>query len=371
MTKLSDLTDSNAVRKAVAEFDKLGRDTFLKRYGFGPARRYLLSVNGKLYDSKAIVGAAYGFQHGAALQPTDFSGGEATVGKTLERLGFSVIEQEATHPLEMFVPNAIYNRKQDIHARYGGQERGGICTPRKVKAIFLFTGASGAQFGYSDHWTDDGVYLYTGEGQKGAMDFTGGNRAIRDHAADGKELLLFESLGKLEGVRFIGAFTCASWEEVTAVDVQKATRSAIVFHLVPCETHGAVAAEEQLPATSKKSLADLRKLAMTAAKPTAAKRRGAGRSYRARSVAVKDYVLARAAGKCECCGEKAPFVRKSGEPYLEPHHTQRLADDGPDDPRFVAAICPTCHRRVHHGVDGATVNTKIVEIVEAIEAGLE
>ena len=51
MTKLSDLTDSNAVRKAVAEFDKLGRDTFLKRYGFGPARRYLLSVNGKLHDS--------------------------------------------------------------------------------------------------------------------------------------------------------------------------------------------------------------------------------------------------------------------------------------------------------------------------------
>jgi hypothetical protein len=39
-------------------------------------------------------------------------------------------------------------------------------------------------------------------------------------------------------------------------------------------------------------------------------------------------------------------------PNLEPHHIRRLADGGPDHPRWVAALCPTCHRRVHHGVDG-------------------
>jgi hypothetical protein len=48
--------------------------------------------NGKRYDSKAIVGAAYGFQHPqkGQLRAEDFSGGENTVRTLLEGLGFSV-----------------------------------------------------------------------------------------------------------------------------------------------------------------------------------------------------------------------------------------------------------------------------------------
>jgi hypothetical protein len=61
---------------------------------------------------------------------------------------------------------------------------------------------------------------------------------------------------------------------------------------------------------------------------------------------VKAYVLRRANGCCEACGEEAPFVRKDGTPYLEPHHTRRVADGGPDHPAWVAAICPTCHRQI-------------------------
>ena len=36
-----------------------------------------------------------------------------------------------------------------------------------------------------------GVFLYIGEGQKDDMLFVQGNKAIRDHAADGKDLHLF------------------------------------------------------------------------------------------------------------------------------------------------------------------------------------
>jgi 5-methylcytosine-specific restriction protein A len=36
-----------------------------------------------------------------------------------------------------------------------------------------------------------GVFLYIGEGQKDDMLFVRGNKAIRDHAADGKDLHLF------------------------------------------------------------------------------------------------------------------------------------------------------------------------------------
>jgi hypothetical protein len=41
-----------------------------------------------------------------------------------------------------------YNRRDDIHARFGGQRQGGISTPSGVPYIFLFTGESGEQYGY-------------------------------------------------------------------------------------------------------------------------------------------------------------------------------------------------------------------------------
>ncbi|MBR1296652.1 HNH endonuclease signature motif containing protein [Bradyrhizobium sp. AUGA SZCCT0042] len=67
-------------------------------------------------------------------------------------------------------------------------------------------------------------------------------------------------------------------------------------------------------------------------------------------------MLKRAAGICESCAKSAPFFKSNGEPYLEPHHTRRLADGGPDHPRWVAAICPTCHREIHHGQNGRERN---------------
>ena len=38
------------------------------------------------------------------------------------------------------------------------------------------------------------------------MEFVRGNRAIRDHALDGKDLHLFQALGKGEGYRYVGRF---------------------------------------------------------------------------------------------------------------------------------------------------------------------
>jgi hypothetical protein len=59
-----DVVGHQHVRQAVAEYDRLGQDEFLSRYGFGRARAYLLIVDGKSYDSKAILGVAYGFAAG-------------------------------------------------------------------------------------------------------------------------------------------------------------------------------------------------------------------------------------------------------------------------------------------------------------------
>ena len=89
-------------------------------------------------------------------------------------------------PWGPFQEQQIYNRRRDIHAVYGGQPQGGICTPGDHPLIVVFTGESGEQHGYSDGWTSEGTFRYFGEGQVADMVFTRGNRAIRDHLWDGK-----------------------------------------------------------------------------------------------------------------------------------------------------------------------------------------
>ncbi len=82
--------------RAVEEFDRLGRRAFLERYGFGPSRTYHLVVDGRSYDSKAIVGAAHGFLPGLRpLRPSEFSGGLDHAVKVLTDLGFRVEHSSA------------------------------------------------------------------------------------------------------------------------------------------------------------------------------------------------------------------------------------------------------------------------------------
>jgi len=60
----------------------------------------------------------------------------------------------------LFVPEQLYHRKRDIHAKFGGQEQGGMFTPAKHNLIFLVTGHSGKQHGYEDRWSEDGTTFF-------------------------------------------------------------------------------------------------------------------------------------------------------------------------------------------------------------------
>jgi len=59
---------------------------------FGPATAYLLILDGKGYDSKAILGVAYQLATGRPLGSGDFSGGVAAQGAAhvLRALGFEI-----------------------------------------------------------------------------------------------------------------------------------------------------------------------------------------------------------------------------------------------------------------------------------------
>jgi 5-methylcytosine-specific restriction protein A len=367
---LSDLTEK-AVLSAIAEFDALQRAPFLQKYRFGKSRGYFLIYRGKRYDSKAIAGAAHGHL-GGAFQPlgaSDFSGGDKTVAKRLRELHFTVLDPtNVSREGIPFEVGRLYHRQRDIHQVFGGQERGGIATPGGAPFVFLFTGETGQQFGYADGWRSDGVFAYTGEGQEGDMTFVRGNKAIRDHMIDGRDLLLFEAT-KTKGVhRFRGCFAFAGWEIVDAPDRNTRQRKAIVFELVPLtEVEQALPADEEEAKLENKSLSELRALALAAAAIPKAHSKEARRNYYARSAKIKIYVLKRAKGLCEACKREAPFLRKNGSPYLEPHHIRRIADGGPDHPKFVAAVCPTCHRLIHHGEGGAKLNADLEKHVLKVE----
>ncbi|QLI80861.1 HNH endonuclease [Chitinibacter fontanus] len=355
---LSLLTSADAVRAAIAECDQLGRDEFLKKYGYKNSRLYPLEYQGNIYDSKAIAGVAYGYEHGTPLKASEFNGGVATVIPALARLGFNVME--ANNPSIALVKGTTYFRK-DLLAKYGGQLQCGIWTPKEFPVVLLFTGDNGKNYGYRDGWTEDGVFLYTGEGQTGDMTFTNGNLAIREHRNNGKDLLLFEDLGKGKGVRYIGLFECGSWHEKNGYDKKNQKRKLIIFNLIPVET-AATDIETQLEAVNtSQSFEDLRAAAYAASKTNKAgsKASETKRSWYERSAKVSNYVLKRSKGICEACDQPAPFMKKNGTPYLEPHHTRRLADNGLDHPIWVGAICPTCHRRIHSGQDGIEWNKQL------------
>jgi 5-methylcytosine-specific restriction protein A len=76
-----------------------------------------------------------------------------------------------------FIPNQLYKRSL-IHDEYGGNRQGGISPSAKVPYIFIFSGKSGAQYGYKDGWDNNNIFTDTGEGQEGDMQFIKGNLAL-------------------------------------------------------------------------------------------------------------------------------------------------------------------------------------------------
>lgn len=263
-----------------------------------------------------------------------------------------------------FEEGKVYNRRQDIHARFGGQQQGGIITPSHHALVIIITGEEGLAHGYSDRLRPDGAFEYFGEGQIGDMAMQRGNLAIASHSAEGKSLLLFRKTK--EGLRFFSEMVFEKHHVEPAPDREGNQRQAIVFELRSL-TAIVEKTEEKATAEPSKALAELRVLALSASGVSPLTQTATLRNIYQRSRDVRNYVLARAAGKCEGCTAPAPFKRKDGSPYLEPHHIRRVSDGGPDDPRFVISLCPNCHRRVHAGTDGEQYNSALFEKMKMIE----
>jgi 5-methylcytosine-specific restriction enzyme A len=272
----------------------------------------------------------------------------------------------------MFVVGEKYNRSKDIHDKFGGNRQGGIASCKTHPYIFLFTGESGENYGYEDGWQNDqDVFLYTGEGQIGDMEFKRGNKAIRDHIKNGKQLLLFYALGKNKPVEYVGEFECSSTGLGDRPDKNGDNRRTIQFNLHPVALEISFDLEED-STLLEKNILELRSDALKSVTPPETTDWHQSKQIRRkRSNIIKEYVLKRANGICELTNTEAPFFKNNGEPYLEVHHINRLSDGGLDHPSNCAAISPNSHKEIHFGIKGKELDQKLAKLVAQKEFMLD
>lgn len=201
--KLTDLTQSVAVERAMAEFRAMGRGAFVEKYGFRRSRDFFVVHEGRAYDSKPLAAAAHGHQPGfRPLEWDDFSGGDPVI-KTFERLGFHVGQVTSAQLTE----GEVYTR-QDLRSLFGVTDstiNNGFYRPQDTRSIWLFVTSEKTtpELGSINKFDGD-LFIWLGQ-NAGRTD-----AQIIDHEANGREILLFHRATKSHhaggGFVFEGAF---------------------------------------------------------------------------------------------------------------------------------------------------------------------
>jgi 5-methylcytosine-specific restriction enzyme A len=353
------------ILQAVAEYDRLGQDRFLEKYGFGAARSYWLVVDGKAYDSKAIVGAAHGFLPGQEpLAAADFSGGAATVGRLLSGLGFQV-----TQAMPGLTVGELVERLSALRLYRSPDGRQALYQPLALLWAFgrahrglarmAEWGETQAALGeflerHGEHRRPD--YPVTALYHAGLWDL-GSPRPVPPAHGDAAQRwsISNQPVSGLPApvynlVRYSGEARVAATATIVDRYLQDADHNAI---LADARLADADVADDEVPAgdviLARSPLEDeYRRLCGI----------GAGTGDRGprlgqprvsvdilRLESARRAVRLRSEGHCEnprCTGEPQD-VTDAGRPILDVDHIQDLAKGGPDHPEQMIALCPNCH----------------------------
>lgn len=231
--------------------------------------------------------------------------------------------------------------------------------------VVVFTGSRhGKRAGYPDRRDSDGTFLYGGQGTVWSQRFAGANRILLEQE---RTVLLFHTWRPPRSWkgwnRFAGVFLVARYR-FEGGRGRRAGDELLVVTLAPARpTVDASLAPEDL----EENLNVLRTAALGASRETVPAA-STLQAYRHRSDIVTRHVLAWNRGRCKMCERPAPLITPPGAPYLEAHHTQWLADDGPDDLFRVGAVCPNCHREAHHGPNPENFRSKLETRIARNEA---
>lgn len=165
------------------------------------------------------------------------------------------------------------------------------------------------------------------------------------------------------------------WVLVPVADLEKATDALLEEVLIESGANHAILSTKKEPPVLCASLEELERESSRLFREFSGKEpegqvspkkfRGYADQFE-RDAAVVAYVLHVAKGKCECCMNFAPFVKRNGLPYLEVHHVRPLAAGGSDRSSNAIAVCPNCHRELHHGALATDIVERLYSRVERL-----
>ena len=357
-----------AVLAAVAEYDKLGQDDFLRKYGFDRARSYLLIHDGRAYDSKAIVGAAHGFLRGETpLTSRQFSGGEATVGRLLRRLGFTV-----RIPAQLTADDLV-ELVSKLHVRWSS----GLPALYQPVALLWAIGRAYRGEPRLESWGATRLQLgellvrYGVRGERPRPDYPVAalynaelwelevgatpvptvhgdaelERWFSRHAPRGGlvspvyELMRNSASARVAVVRAILETFFQDADYVELLEEVGLTDTGIAAEMGESEDTAVLRSPLEEAYQRLCSIADRKRMMNEGKRVTRILARPV------RSASARRAVLLRSGGSCEnpdCTGE-ANDRTDTGDPILEIDHIHDLARGGPDDPTQMIALCPNCH----------------------------
>jgi 5-methylcytosine-specific restriction enzyme A len=353
---LRDIT-REAVLAAIAEYDRLGQDEFLSKYGFDRARSYLLVHGGKAYDSKAIVGVAHGFLPGErALSARDFSGGEATVGQLLRGLGFTVRVGELTvntlvrllTKLNVYYSDGLPALYQPITllwaiGRAGRGEPRLVSwneTEREISALVECYGRPAE--------TARVYYPIAALHNAGLWELDADAAEVPNAHGSSIPQRWFDEHQPRNGLIASAHTLVRDSPEARAAAVRVLVEKYFVDapHAALLSELGLLASPAEMAfsdrAAEYRRLCERADVFWTGREDARAPRTSADPI---RSRAARQAVILRSKGRCEnpdCSGDIRD-VTDNGDAILEIDHVHDLAQGGPDNPSQMIALCPNCH----------------------------
>lgn len=336
MGALSDLTDANAVSKAIEEFKALGRDAFLKKYGLRASVKYSVEVEGLLIDSKPLLSVAYGYQYPerGPLPVSHFTGGAET-RRALARFDYKLAPLPPVMYGEIpgYPPGSVLRDRMEAYrlgvhrtsqAGIAGQAEG-------TQSICLSDG-------YSQDEIQGDLISYTGFGGQNKSR----TRQIADQKLEKGNLGLVRNYNLGRPVRvlaqrkvftgkksddeyiYLGLFTVTGWGWGRA-DGYKI----LVYQLRAMAAHSLI--PEDVTA------------ALTRGEEVQPQRRTSTVNRIVRNYDVAASVKRLYNDTCQICGTR---LRTPAGPYSEGAHIRPLGipHNGPDTLANILCLCPNCHK---------------------------
>lgn len=284
----------------------------------------------------------------------------------------------------MFTISVEYPRQALLNFVGSKQNQSGIIwgINRPECVIITSGGKHGISSGYEDKRNPDGTWDYVGQGssgnqsenkfankllinrQRNVLLFTTREQSTAEYKNSGSRSKLY---------KYEGLFDVLSHKTVVANSGKRQGDALLLFKLVPPDSIFTNATQDEdvhevdnLERETK--LSALKKAIITI--PISERFTLTLQQYRRRSSEVRRYALTRANGICERCGKPAPFQTSNKQPYLEVPHILKLADDGPDLPQNVAAVCPNCHREAHFGSSQELFKQELIVSIENKEKSI-